>query len=423
VTTAAPPRRDSSAGSVTRELLSPPLGKRRVDLGRDVLSARLRPNAQLGILDITEFFGESSGGVRTYLMEKAAYVERREELRQIIVVPAGADAVTEVPGVRCYRMRGPRVPAQHCYRFMLAVRSSRRIVAHEHPDLIEVGSPGLVPWLMRHPAAAMGIPLVHFYHSDYPAQFRAGLTRWAALQYARAIDRMFAMTIVASHAVADTLRRAGIDRVTRIPLGVDSRCFHPKRRDHGMEIRSRLGIGEGPLVIFVGRFAREKALGLLLAAWPEIRSRTGASLLLVGDGPLRRSLLRALRHERHGRTVHWVPFTSDRVTLAALLASADLFISAGTAETYGLAALEALASGTPVLSADGGAVAEQVRESGSGALFRAGSPTLLAHEAVRLLHADRTEQRESARRYAATEHDWESVFDRIVQLHRSVANR
>ena len=97
-------------------------------------------------------------------------------------------------------------------------------------------------------------------------------------------------------------------------------------------------------MIFVGRFAREKALELLLAAWPEIRSRTGARLLLVGDGPLRRSLLHALRHDRHGGTVHWVPFTSDRAKLAALLASADLFISAGTAETYGLAALEALAS-------------------------------------------------------------------------------
>jgi alpha-1,6-mannosyltransferase len=356
-------------------------------------------------------------------MEKAAYVERHPELRQVLVLPSGADAITEVPGVRCYRMRGPRVPTQHPYRFMLATRSNRRIVEHERPDVIEVGSPGLVPWIIRGAAERLGIPLVHFFHSNYPALAGHGLRHRLATRYARALDRLFAATIVASATTAEDLRRAGIDRVVRIPLGVDLQCFHPGRRARGMALRARLGLHTGPLVIVVGRFAREKEIALLLDAWPAIRARTGAQLLLVGDGPLRRPLLHSIRKQRWSRSVHWFPFTADREQLASLLASAELFVSPGTAETFGLAALESLASGTPVLSADGGGVAEQVTLSGAGALFRAGSAAGLATAAVQLLETDSAPLRRRARSYAALEHDWEIVFERIVSLYREVCAR
>jgi alpha-1,6-mannosyltransferase len=409
--------------TVAHRLLVPSRGSKGPDLGHDRLPPPLRPNATLGILDITEFFGETSGGVRTYLMEKAAYVERHPELRQVLVVPSGADAITEVSGVRCYRMRGPRVPTQQPYRFMLATRSNRRIVEHERPDVIEVGSPGLVPWIIRRAAERRGVPLVHFFHSNYPTLFGRGLARKVATRYARTLDRLFAVTIVASETVAGDLRRAGIDRVARIPLGVDPRCFHPEKREHGMALRARLGIGEGPLVVFAGRMAREKEIALLLAAWPAIRSRTGAQLLLVGDGPLRRSLLRSVRTEPWSRSVRWLPFTADREHLASLLASAELFVSPGTAETFGLAALEALSSGTPVLSADGGGVAEQVTTSGAGALFRAGDVASLAAGAVALLETDSAPLRDRARAYAVQEHDWDVVFDRIVNLYRTVCAR
>lgn len=416
--TAAP-----TGATVARRLLASTLGSGATDLARDRFAPPLRPDASLGILDITEFFGETSGGVRTYLMEKAAYVERHPELRQVLVLPAGIDSITEVDGVRCYRMRGPRVPTQHPYRFMLATRSNRRVVEHERPDVIEVGSPGLVPWIIRHPARRLGIPLVHFYHSDYPSLMGRGIARKFAARYARALDRLFVTTIVASSTVADDLRRAGIDRVTRIPLGVDPRCFTPGRRARGMELRARLGLDDGPLVIFVGRFAREKELKLLLTAWPTIRARTGAQLLLVGEGPLRRPLLDSIHGRPWSHSVRWFPFTADREQLAALLAAADLFVSPGIAETFGLAALEALASGTPVLSADHGGVAEQVTASGAGTLFPAGNASELASAAVTLLTTGDPALRGLARAYATSEHDWDTVFARIVNLYRTVRDQ
>ena len=83
-----------------------------LDISRLALPPRLRPAAELGVLDITEFFGETTGGVRTYLLQKARYVQRRASLRQTIVVPGARDEILEASGVRCYRLHGPATDRQ-----------------------------------------------------------------------------------------------------------------------------------------------------------------------------------------------------------------------------------------------------------------------------------------------------------------------
>ena len=98
----------------------------RLDLSRVTLPPRLRPGARIAVQDITEFYGETSGGIRTYLREKAAYVEARPDLRQVLVLPGARDALTQSTGVRCYRLQGPKVPKQAPYRFMLATTTNRR---------------------------------------------------------------------------------------------------------------------------------------------------------------------------------------------------------------------------------------------------------------------------------------------------------
>ena len=137
------------------------------------------------MLDISEFFGETTGGVRTYLLQKARYVESRPDLRQILVVPGARDSIHETGGVRCYRLHGPSIPTQKPYRFMLATRSTNRIVAHERPQLIEVGSAWCAPWLVHLATRGGQVPAVWFYHSNFPRVIapwphRAGAVRRTA---------------------------------------------------------------------------------------------------------------------------------------------------------------------------------------------------------------------------------------------------
>jgi alpha-1,6-mannosyltransferase len=419
----------SSLSSLEQELFPVSNSPAGFDLGASVLPAPRRSGADLGVLDITKWFGETSGGVRTYLLQKAKYVEARPAMRHILVVPAARDSITGGNGIRCYRLRGPRIPTQRPYRFMLATRSIRRIIEHERPNVIEVGSPFLVPWITKRAARRLDVPLVGFFHSNFPRVICSfpdrtrGLRRRAhdaAWRYVRRLNQEFEVTIVASRFMVDDLENHGAVRVERVPLGVDLDHFHPRRRAAAALTRAALGLpADRPVAAFIGRFAREKEASVLLDAWPAIERQTDASLVLIGDGPARQRLQAGSR----GSRVIWLPYENDRDRLADVLASVDLLVSPGSIETFGLSALEASASGTAVLSADRGGVSEQVKASGGGATFVAGDSGSLAEEAVRLLRApdDLARLGMLGRAYAQREHSWSSVFDRIFEIYRRVA--
>lgn len=394
------------------------------------LPAPLRPSARLTVLDITEWFGETSGGVRTYLLQKGEYVRRHPELRQVLVIPGAEDSVTDGDGVRCYRLRGPRIPKQQQYRFLLATRSLRRIMQHEQPDVVEIGSQMLVPWLTRFAVRGRATPLVGFYHGSVERTLLDAGTNARRLWhpaaramlagYVRAMDGLFGARIAASDFMVDDLRRAGVAGVARIPLGVDLSSFHPTRRQQSLATRARLGVPpDAPLAVYVGRIAREKEIALAARAWPNVARRTGAVLAIAGAGPLLRELRRCAGHE----SIRWLPFEPDRGRVADLLAAADLCLSPGSIESFGLAPLEAMASGTPVLTADRGGVAELVKRSGGGSLFAAGDARAFA-DAASVLLLSSAEHRAvlggRGRAYAEREHDWDVVFDRVFDLYRTL---
>ncbi|HVB30792.1 MAG TPA: glycosyltransferase [Gemmatimonadaceae bacterium] len=404
--------------AVERALLEVPRPQRGLDIGAQALPPRLRPHARRSVLDITEFFGETSGGVRTYLFEKAKYVEAHPELRHVVVVPGRRDAITETRGMRCYRLGGPRVPTQAPYRFMLATRSTRRIVEHERPDVIEVGSIGLVPWLLRQATRGTEVPLVAFYHSHLPRMIAPSpehaaphrrLAEQLAWRYLRALDRQFATTIVASDFVARELAAAGIDRTTRVPLGVDLALFNPALRARGAWTRRMAGLSTRPMVLYVGRLARDKELETLIDGWRVAESRMDAELVIVGNGPR----AGALRARARGLRVRWLPHVASRTRLAHLMAAADLCVAPSSVETFGLAALEALASGVPVMCADRGGVAEMVQRSGSGAAFATASPDSVAETLRALLQQNLPALGLRGRAYAEREHDWQAVLARL----------
>jgi alpha-1,6-mannosyltransferase len=389
------------------------------------LPGRLRPSAGLSVLDITEFFGETTGGVRTYLLEKARYVQRRPSLRQVLVVPGAQDEILEAGGVRCYRLHGPPIPTQKPYRFMLATRSTSRIVAHERPDLIEVGSAWCAPWLVHLATRRHDVPAVWFYHSNFPRIIAprpraAGhgrlLASALAWRYVRRLGNMVQATIAPCRAVVRELESAGVPNVVHVPLGVDLERFHPGRRARAAETRARMGLPSGLLGMYVGRFAAEKDIDVLLRGWREVERRTGARLVLVGDGPARRSLQRMPGGDR----AIWLRYERDRDRLADLYGAVDLYVAPGPAETFGLSSLEALASGLPILSVDQGGVAETVERSGAGRAYASGDSLHLTEVAVALLNENLPALGTLGRRFAETHHGWDTVFDRLFEVYGRV---
>jgi len=394
-------------------------------LGSAVLPDPVRASASLSVLDVTEWYGETSGGIRTYLDAKGRYIAGHPDMRQVVVIPGEHDAIIEEPGVRQYRLKGPPIPKRRPYRFMLATHSLTRIVRHERPDLIEVGSPFVVPWIVSPVSRSLNVPMVSFHHTNVsgltarqpiPGASLKGLVRRASLRYLKQLGSMSHVTIVASRSAKDELLEAGIERIAEVPLGVDVELFNPARRALSRQTRARWGMPGAPLAGFIGRFAREKSLHTVLDAWPSVEKATDARLVLIGAGPEEARL----RAHPYGHRVIFLPFQRDRERLAELMTMLDVVVAPGPLETFGLSALEALACGTPVLSADRGGVAEQVISSGGGMLFPANDAAGMAEAAVALFRSDLSQLGALGRAFAVREHAWPTVLDRLFQVYRDV---
>lgn len=399
------------------------------DLTRGALPAIDRRAAALTVLDITKWFGETSGGVRTYLTEKARYVAAREELRHVLVVPGPFDGHAVGNGVRTYRIRGPLIPTQRAYRFLLATRTTRRVLEHERPDVIEVGSPFFVPWVTALASRGLGAPMVAFHHTSLATLPRTlgmgamGSALWSrgSGAYLRRLNRLFRATIVASAYARDELSARGIERIAHIPLGVDLERFHPRQREGRIATRRRFGLPiDRPVALFVGRLAREKRLEVVLDAWREVTRATGALLAIVGAGDAEEALRARVAGRACATDVAWLPFQAHRELVARLYGAADVYVSPGEWETFGLSALEAMATGIPVVSPACGGGFELIQRSGAGEGYEPGSPGDAARALIAALASTSAVLGERGRAYAEREHGWATVFDRLFTMYREV---
>ncbi len=384
----------------------------------------LRPAASLGLLDITKFYGPTTGGIRTYLHAKADWTGARPDLRHAVVVPDAMTSVGDAGGVRWYRLRGAPIPGAAPYRLLLAPGAIRAILAHERPDVIELGSHFLVPWQVLRANRRLGARVAWYAHTDLAGLAARGWGRWvrahgwrgaAVTRYVRALARRVDLVLAASEGFAERLREAGAPRVEVAPLGVDLRRCHPGRRDPAA-VRARHGLADAPFAVYVGRLAREKDLAVVLRAWPEVERRTGLRLVVAGAG----ADAARLRRLSGAEAAAWLPFQSDPEQVADLLAAAELCVAPGPHETFGLAAAEAAACGVPVLAVDQGAVGERVMASGTGAVYPRDDAAALVAGAVAVLEAG-APLRLRARAFAERHLGWDAAFERLFAIHRDLA--
>src|SRR5262249_22951894 len=144
---------------------------------------------------------------------------------------------------------------------------------------------------------------------------------------------------------AREFERIGVTNLMRVPLGVDLDTFSPDRRS--VALRDRYTSGpDDLLMVHCGRLSVEKKPERSIEAVAGVRAAgVPAVLVVVGDGPLRDRLVR----RADGLPVVFTGFLHDRRVLGELFATADVVLAPGPVETFGLAALEALSCGTPVV--------------------------------------------------------------------------
>jgi alpha-1,6-mannosyltransferase len=380
------------------------------------------------VCDLTQSYAPTGGGVRTYL-----HAKREELLRlgmeHVLIVPGARDAVTRTGAATTYQVGGPGIPFAPAYRLLLRADKVLRILARERPDVVEVQCPWLMPWTALRYRERYGGVTVGTYMTDVstgyiaePVRKRLGRRAAAHAQaladrYVRALYGRCDATLAISETSATRLRGLGLSNVHHVPLGVDADRFHPARRDPA--VRASLGAAEDDLLlVYAGRLDREKRPDVLVEAvtgMADPRMR----LVLVGEGPLRAAL--EARGRAHGRILT-LPFIQDRDRLAAIMASADVYVTAMPHETFGLSVLEAQSCGLPVLGVRAGAMVDRVPD-GTGVLVEPDSPAAIA--AVLAVTAREDWQRMGGRARALVEagYSWRRTADRLAGLYEVLLDR
>ncbi|MBW3533821.1 MAG: glycosyltransferase [Gemmatimonadetes bacterium] len=391
---------------------------------------RLRQSGRpLRVLDITDAWSdEVSGGVRTYLQAKARALAGMD-VEHVVIVPGERDDVESLGATRLHRVAGPRVPVSPDYRMILRPGAVRDILRSERPDVVEVGSPFIVPWLVRRAMGTDGVPTVGFYHTDVvrtvaepyatgrllePVRMAA---RAAARRLVRRVYRRFDVTVAASDVVARELRDLGVRRVRTIGLGTDLDTFRPLPAAERLD-PATWGVEPGvPVAVFAGRFCAEKRLDVLLEGHARVPLARRPHLLLAGGGPL--------LEEFRGRTasrprVTLLAYVRDRKEMARLYASCDMYVAPGPGETFGLSIAEAMACGLPVVAVDRGAAPERVAGSGVAELYRHENPQSCARALESMAARLDPALRDRARRHAEETFDWRRTFREPVALYREL---
>lgn len=364
-------------------------------------------------MHVANAYAPCSGGIRTTVHALGhGYQAAGHEF--VLVVPGPRSRDDYLPWGRRVTLAGPRVPGSGGYRVLADMRKARTVLHGLEPDRLEV-SDRLTLRGLGHWARSAGVPSTVIAHERVDGILRAFSplgTRGAQL----AADRHNATTAERFDRIVTTTRFAAqeFDRIgmltEHVPLGVDLEQFRPAARPESAGL---------PLLVLCSRLSREKRPDLAVEALRVLHlAGCPVRLVVAGSGPLAVSLRRRAR----GLPVELVGHLADRSAVADLLGSAAVVVAPGPVETFGLAALEALACGTPVVAASTSAVAELVG-GGAGRSAKPEAPAIAA--AVAALLAMPETQRRRAARARAEEFPWSRTTNAMLALHglRRVAMR
>lgn len=367
----------------------------------------------LRIVRLANFVTPASGGLRTALRELGkGYLAAGHE--PVLIVPGERHTDRDTEQGRVVTLPGPPLPGTGGYRVLADRRRVAALLTELAPDRLEVSDRTTLRWTGRWARRAR-VPAVMVSHETADGVLRTwGLPEPLARRAADSLNtrtaHVYSRVVCTTGFAEREFVRVGARNVVRAPLGVDLMERRPALRDPGL--RARHARVDETLLVMVSRLSVEKRPGMALDALEALLRRGRRAVLVVaGDGPLR---ARLERHARaRGLPVTFLGHVSDRAALGALQASADVCLAPGPAETFGLAALEAMACGTPVVASARSALPEVIGSAGATA---AGGPETFA-DAVELLLARAEPGRREAARARAECFGWGAAVEAFLAAH------
>ncbi len=226
------------------------------------------------------------------------------------------------------------------------------------------------------------------------------------------IEQSDEVTAVSAYLRDETYRAFGCVscNIRVIPNFVNLQEYRPRESDG----RSGLAPEDHKVITHVSNFREVKRVKDVVRVFARIRRAMPATLVMIGDGPER------VDAENEARELNVAPdvrFLGRLDSVASLLQVSDLFVLPSQTESFGLAALEAMACGSPVVASRAGGLPEVVDDGVNGILEPVGSVEAMGRRAVELL---RDPARHAAMRQAAVAKAQEFSADRVVPMYEAL---
>jgi alpha-1,6-mannosyltransferase len=404
-------------------------------------------------LHITNHYHPSSGGIRIFyqaLLEAANRHQREVRL----VVPGAKDSVERIGAFgRIYTIAAPPCPVfDSRYRLLLPhlyalpyPSALRRILQLEQPDLVEVCDKfalSCVPTVLRRnwikgvsPAVLVGMSCerlddnVSAYISA--SHFARHLANWYLKKmYATRFDCHISNSRYTAGELTEALANRPEIQVHVLPMGVHCGGFSPSRRNASVResLLRRISVANENartprLLLYVGRLSPEKNSDILVDMMEILVADSSAEhhLLFAGDGP-RAAWLRKMADERAPGRIHMLGHIASREDLADLYANCDALVHPNPREPFGIAPLEAMASGLPVVAPHSGGVLSYANSRNAWLVQPTGCGLASGVRDVFADYRARTAKIEQALHTAAN-FDWPQVAAVFFQLYDALHKR
>ncbi len=395
-------------------------------------------------LDINTFFSLKAGGIRTYHLAKMEWFARQTEHRYVVVHPGPCHREISVgPAVNRSEVFGPALTKDASgYRLLLDYWRVLQIIRRERPAVLEAGDAwltGLFCLVLKKSGWYDG-RLISFFHSDpVPSYFLPWANRGnfkalkkilvrCAGRIFYSVQRQYDCTIVSSRTMEKSLNQQGIKNVACLPFGVPLRFLDsPTKFSNpiGTDSTNRLtppstASASHPIrLLYAGRLDAEKGMDVLLAALPELLSRSNVHVTIMGRGAFadRLAAFAAPNFEYLG-------FVDSPEKVLEIYDRSDILLAPGPFETFGLGVLEGMARGLAVVGPDQGGTAELLLQAQGQFVFRAGSPKDFLRAVDEALSSPILEASKKSRKLAVVYGSWDAAIGRMVNHHlRAGENR
>lgn len=210
------------------------------------------------------------------------------------------------------------------------------------------------------------------------------------------------------------------DKISIIPNGIRPAAFQVSSPDPA--VRQRFAASQEKILFFIGRLVREKGVQVLLEALPIIKERIpNVRVVIAGRGPYAEELHRISLHLGLDQQVTFAGYI-DEETRNQLYAHADVAVFPSLYEPFGLVALEAMATGTPVVVSDTGGFAETVVHGVNGIRVAPGNASELAGQVCTLLGDPELARRLAGRALQDVEEkfSWPSIARRYEAIYQQI---